>query len=405
MLYRAILGQLATSDANFSDSRGQALVPTSPPTFVVRDFNKLIVVAQTVAVQDGTDPSTWRASFTLPTNAPVPTAINQKYQIEWIMPLADGQKATAIERFDVIAPGDPVFASRKTDILAIAGRDLSDRLFITDAPTAKPVFRVLDLAGRIIATGDVTGPMAVDDGWGYTAYIPANRMRILDPFMGMCPYTTEWEWTPQGSTPATESHAIWLIDYYIMTHIHGLKALVDRGRLGRAHPDLNWSDADLMCYLVHGLNRINGAGNIITNWTLATVPNTALHLLYSAAADRALAAQMMAENYMTFDLQAGNVSLNTEQIMQGLDSVRNAIAEGLNDQITQYKKAYVGGGYPLTGAPPGTGGMLVPNRVAATVAVRIGQHQATNLYAYQGWRNTYTWFLAGILPYGGIGGF
>ena len=340
-LVRVIRGQTAEAQAYFRHRDGSIIVGMGDPvTWVIRDWDNNLIISGN-ALQDIVDPSLWTADIIIPTNAPIPTNLGQRYQILWELPLDEGS-VSVIERFEVVPGGDPINYVKTSDVLAVRNKPLQDTLMLPDEIVPDSLnYQVQDLMGTTILEEDSTGSQADRVVNGVYLYdFQSNEEQttaISNQFGGIMPFVGSWEYQLPNESTSYEFHSIYVIDIRIIAFIQQLRQMVDRANMRDIHEFLTFTDADLMHHLVRGLSYINAHPPIQTNYTFIDLPHQLHDLLLVASAMRALQAQYLAEGMTTFDFQGLGVQLSTERT-QYIQTLADNYNSDLQDRLRPVKR-------------------------------------------------------------------
>jgi hypothetical protein len=346
-LIRAVRGQTVRTEALFEDSDGNPVAGSSPATWVVRDYNN-VLVTQGNGVQDLTNSGLWLADVIIPLAAPV-SHLLEKYSMIWTLPRASGNDVILIERFEVVPEGDPVRPVNQTDKLLVQGGHFSDTLILPAVPEPGTLsLQVFSVTGEVVYTAGAlpTVTHRVINGQYYFDHISnVQQAQFMAGYGGdgFAPYMSLWQYQLPTEGPSFEYHTIYVINHREAAYINDLRRLIDRVNLGDIHPYLAFTDIDLAHYLLRGLDRINGQSPQLTSFTLGNLPLAFKDHLIKAAAVEALRAQYLAEGYLAFDFQGLGVQLNVERT-QYISELANMLDSDLQNNLKDTKATYARSG-------------------------------------------------------------
>lgn len=349
-LIKAVRGSSSTTDVYFYDGNGNPIVGSGAATYSIRDASNNLVLSGT-GTQDVSNPAHWSAVFTLPLTCYV-TNDQQKYAATWTLPVSTGNNPIITEKFEVVPQGDPVRPVNNTDVLVISGQYFQDQLVLPVSDTITNLnVQLLDISGTVLydAGGISTTPTEVVNGqniWQYTSTAVVQNMNgSYGAAYGVAPYMSLWTYQIGSGTLSYEYHPVYVITTATAAYSTMLRKLIDRAKIGEIHPYLQWTDTDLVHYLLRGLSVINSSNPQLTYFTLAGVPAQFVDMLIKASAIEALQAQQLAEGLLAFDFQGLGVSLNVNRAEAYAATVQMLQGQ-LDANLTRQKKlwAMTGGG-------------------------------------------------------------
>ena len=343
-LVRVVQGQAVEATVAFRDAAGTTIVGEGQPaSWTIRDYNNDLIASGAGTQETPGDSSVWTARFTIPSSAPI-SQTGERYQIYWEFPLERGT-LSAIERFEVIASGDPISESQSSDVLMIEGKRLVDSLVVPSEVAEDTLrYQVQDLRGTVLIEEVSIGGKSdrqVNGQHYYDFVSDAEQEQLISGYSnGLSPFMGVWEYCLPGETTSYEFHGIYVANLQAVAMIQKMRGILDRANLQDIHPFLTFTDLDLMHYLQRGFEYINSLPPSLTGWSPLNVPQQAHDLIINAGAMRALQAQYLAEGMSTFDFQGLGVQLSIDRT-QYIQTMVDQIQQDLQDRVPRFKRLWI----------------------------------------------------------------
>lgn len=330
-------GQTLYVETEFRKQNGGVLNGTGLATYVVRNQDGLPVLSGT-GTQDMTNPARWTATITIPASAPIP-ANGGKWSIQWRLPLKKSD-AYREETFPIVPTGDESVAKRPTEILTLSATAFSDVIYLP-ASAQNVTLTIKDTNGQVKMQPTVGTPSPYEEGFKYTVDVAAGLPVSLT---GSGYYLSVWQWTDNGEIN-NEVHTVYVLSPQGMGMVHNLRQAVDRAALKDIHTHLEFTDADLLHFILRGIAYCNGHGQI-TYWNLNNIPLGLESYIEMAAMLYAVRSQYLAEGMHAFDFQGLGVQLNVDRT-QYLDNIANQMIGEL-EKLPDAKVQWIKAGEPTT---------------------------------------------------------
>ena len=327
------LGSTFIATVSFKNSDGTAFVPSKPASYQILDFNNKNIISG-IGEQDSIDPYIWKASITLPNNAPF--SPNSKYSIIWKIFASNGSVCTQVEYFNVDSPGDiPIDYEENGDVV-LSGGSVNDSLVVPyNGLISYYRVNILDDTGLIYWTttnSNPSTPMNVDDNNVYSI----NTGNLSSLVARGKPYIIQWIYTIDGKQ-RSEYHFIYVCNLKIIRLMEMLRSFIDKVRFTHPNVNLRYTDLDLINYLVQGCQIVNYTKPMFTSFNLNMFPQELEYFLINAGAFVALSSQFIAEGASAFELSGQSVSLTVDR-SQSIESALGRITQILENQLPTAKK-------------------------------------------------------------------
>lgn len=346
MLTRAAPGEVVTVSAKFYDEDGlPILTATGSVKYTVYDPANRLVLKGT-ATQDLLDLALFGATFTIPQTAPA-TQNNDKYQLTWRLKTIGGESHSMSEAFDVIPTGDDEAQANATSLVYYPGTAFTCAFqFQKYSNPSTVTFSVIDETGVEVATAipvltsdGRTDTFSIDIPAGLPTAAPTGNQGILMAI---------WQLrnSALGSHVEIQSYPIYYITPYMLTLVHAMQQMLDKGVLRHVHPYLAWDTPTFIHHMLKGFEYVNGSPPKITAFSQYTsLPVGLTQFIEKSAAVSALRAQLMAEAQSSFDFQGMQTQLTVDRtpILESLIGQYNADLEKLPD----WKKNWITSGSPV----------------------------------------------------------
>lgn len=326
-------GSAQVAAADFRTSTGATVVFNVAPRYTVKAANGATIVSG-ITVQSQDTASTWRAGFTIPADAPLQAG---RWSIIWEGTDTSGNSHRAIEYFLVVDSLAPDAAS--SDVLLMNGDPFRDVL-VVDMPITAASLSIMDSNGtQIYSSGDLTPlPTAERDGNGriYYRFGPLQIDALALSAVGFNAFFAQWRYT-QNAAERVEVHAVYLVGGRTVYFINALRHYLDKARNYDVNPSLRWTDAELVHFVIEGINRINVTEPQMTGWNVQTIPQVLSTLVIKAAAHEALNALYIAEGFSAFDFQSLSVNLQVDRT-QFIQTKMDELNTWLEEHIKRAKR-------------------------------------------------------------------
>lgn len=341
-LNTATLGQSFTITADFYDQNGVAFAGNSPAKYLIKDFNGNNIL-KGYGAQDGMFAQRWTAQVTLPKSAPYDP--NKKYLLLWTLTGgANGNSVASQTELFNVQPLEFIEENDYHESVVPYGGTITDSLVLDGAATAQNVsIKILDENETVYGTADVDATQILNFN-GNNAYVV--DLDSQDLAVSFRPYVMQWTYLLNGRTKR-EYHFIYVVSTKIMMMMENLRNLIDKIRFNHPNPNLRYSEADLMGYLIQGMKILNGVKPQVTSWTLQSFPLELDWYLTNAAAYVALSAQYLAEGVSAFEMNGASVSLTIDRA-QFIDSALSRIIDVIDNKFPTVKTNLIKAGSPGT---------------------------------------------------------
>lgn len=356
MLYISVRGQSSSAEVYFKDSLGNTILPLSPCTYEVRDYNNNLVMSGS-ATQDPLDTSHWTATFTIPTSAPVGEAGN-KYQIKWSLTSTTNQVHVSVEYFLLVAEGEP--PPRELSVTMLSYANFVDMFGTSLVPTALTV-EIHDIYDNVWMAPTVPTsftdetPRFIGDMLYYDFDSGYPISNLVAGYDGIYPAFAIWKYDLPGNPGQIEVHPIYVLNSKAFNYINNVRRIVDKARNQDIDPSLSFTDAEIAHYVLSGLARINVSKPQATIFNINTLPDPMSMLLTKAAAFEALDAWYLAEGMKAFNFTGQSVTLEIDRT-QYIQTIKDGINTWLEEQIPLAKKVWARSG---SGSRYGMGALSV----------------------------------------------
>ena len=331
-------------------------VNTEPgPRVTLLDSNK-DVISEVYALPSVTDdPGTWAANLPIPElglTEPVELTIIWKFRDE------EGALHKSTQRLIIV----PATEHRITDVTVIKDVDTNFDVII-------PL--VYDQPG-----GDtLTFSLFLNNEMRYSAPIPATDASVslhqgLDqtvatlslggfPDPSLEPMILFANYKKLGANAVRYDYKVWFVTPQIMVAASLLEDWINKARVENVIPQLEYTQSDLMSYLLRGLALFNAYGSQITAFNGTNMQGPILDGWLVMASYYALGAQLQAEGALAFDFSGQTVNLNVDRT-PSIESALGRIESQMENAVKPLKKllARYGitsgsgaqGGQPMSGA-------------------------------------------------------
>lgn len=390
-------GQLTTITESFVDDFDEPLeLITSVSGPIIRLYHKKNVVVETYGYPDANgEPGDWAADIMVPKmDLTSPTEMS----VVWVFKSTDGN--VKVKKTVIV---EPMRQARQSDIVYVVDGDSHDIEIelpvVFTAPVAavpeNPFLRKPATQGkpgdvikmnfyvnntplfeRPISTADLDPLFEVETG--------ANHTTLRMPFFADKVYTIEptlikVEYKKPSLPAKTFTYKMWVITPQVLVACSMLSDYINKARLENVIPELEYTEGDLVQYLVRGLSLFNMYLPRITNFNGTNMQGTLLDAWLLCAAYYALSAQLQAEGSMAFDFSGQTVSLNVDRT-PAIESALGRIETMLDNVVKPLKSqlataGILGGDGSVGGKPIDTSsnlGYLTLTRAPTTRMIRYG---------------------------------
>jgi hypothetical protein len=313
------------------------LVTTTPPLWEVVDYTGSFLIGG-VGVQDVVDTETWRATFTIPSNAPISESY-QKHRIDWTAQVVGGTQYKSREFFLVQNELDPLEIEMGS--VGLTKGKVSNTLCTTAIPTQITFRLISDGGAEIIGAQTVSvTPTSQSGGKYYFQYTSPAAVSTFISLGGFQPYLAEWIYTLPALGEQFEVHPVYAISHRGMKMVQQIRQYIDRAANEDINPNLIFTDLDICNFLMMGLSRYNGTGGTLTGYNIDSLPQQSEYFVIKCAVVEALQAQYLAEGMSAFDFSGQSTQLTIDRT-QYIDSMIQQIESsggGLEEAIRKQKK-------------------------------------------------------------------
>ena len=331
----AIIGKNYTLTATFTNEDSTPFIVNKPVQYKVYSFNNIFIVEGS-AIQNRNNPAEWIANFVIPEGAPVPNDVNnQQYYIDWYAEGSD-ESMKAKEYFQVLDSAEP--NSYDSAIAITVGQPIRDTLF-TDLPILECNVSITTMED--VKLWEVNIPEGkVNSILKNNAYVTNFDSGeaiegVTDKNMGICPYLILYNYrTEQGYN--TEVHTLYIVSGKAMLIVNNMRRYLDKARNFDIDPSLRWTDAELIHFVIVGLNRFNIALPTVTNYTISNFPGNYIYVIEKCAEHEALSALYLAEGMRAFDFTGASVTLNMDRTSY-IQTKMDEIGGWLDNNLTKIK--------------------------------------------------------------------
>ena len=305
-----------------------------PASYEIRDPEGDLVTSG-FGEQDIDNPARWTATVTLPENL-IQYPDDQKYYVGWnIERKLPPSRRRNVEYFTVYETQDFLFNT--TDRLLIVNKPLLDVLSVPSyLKLSEDDFKVelRDENGNFFAVAEVAvqGKTPKND-------LFSIKTNALNGANTSCnngrPFVVAWEYEAQG-IPQSEFHFVYLVDTNMILMMNDLRKLIDKARNEDININLQFTEVDLVHYLLRGLARVN-ATPPNSGYGFAQLPANIKHYVILAAAYEAVVAQRLAEGLSVFDFGGQSVTLSVDRT-GAYDAFLSTIENQLTQELAQTKR-------------------------------------------------------------------
>lgn len=323
----------------FKDTNGLPIVLATPPQFIFSDFNNATIISG-LCVQDNVDPSKWVATFTIPNQVTVTTNEETAYTLTFNASLPNNTTKQISKLFEV-AEQNFLVINENIPIVTTADSIFTDMLQIT-YPFTVSSFKVSlrNDIDRIFKTFDeVQNPQVFSSNQYYNVY-RYNSNQIISSIMqtqlvgGVV--QAVWEYVVNGN-PFTKINPVYIVNAAGYAFINDLRMVLDKYKFVDLDPRLQWQDAELLHFVVKGVERLN-ASNPPTAYDLTKVPIAAKYAVYQGALVEACKAWFLAEGQRTFEYQGQDISLNVDRT-QYISKIQDDANAWLSENMRELKQS------------------------------------------------------------------
>jgi hypothetical protein len=197
---------------------------------------------------------------------------------------------------------------------------------------------VLWSSGELV--GVVTPRQGPNGTFIYDVSSPSNLEEMTVTGNAGLPYISEWVITPASRPQQTEIHFIFVITANVMQLMNQVRSILDKARNLDINPSLQFTETDLVTYLVQGVDRFNAVPPYFTSFSIHNVPLQIRSLIVKCAQYEAALAQYMAEGQAAFEFsgQTTQLTVNRTEYWQTLMQELN---QHLQEQIPRAKDLMV----------------------------------------------------------------
>jgi len=317
----------------FKEQNGDSFVATKPPTYTMRTPEGALVLSG-AAQQDYQVPSRWFATVTLPESTPI-FPQEKKYSLTWHI-FNKQQKRTNVEFFNV-SPVLEDYSYIENDKVVLDNNPFRDHIILPkNLDITDLSIKVLDGQGNVYLSGLVNPePVATYyDKVKYSFSSPPIARMIAGNSCNR-PFIIQWNYKGSGEH-RQEFHFLYVISAKVLLFMNDLRRFIDRARNEDIINQLQYTDVDLVHWLLRGIDRINMANPSLTNYTICNMPNQFNIALTYAAAWEGLSAQLLAEGVSNFELSGQSVSLSVDRT-PALEGAFSKVDSWLNDNLPKIK--------------------------------------------------------------------
>ena len=351
----------------FREPDGSAFVATNPPTYTLRTPDQQLVLSG-AAQQDPQVPSRWFATVTLPQTTPI-FELDKKYSLTWLASNKVNKRST-VEFFNVAPVTDYCFIENDKvvlegavfkdgiclprhlvpDDLIVSIKDENSNCYMKGRVSTAPVRTYFDknFYSFSFPTGIATYQPAYDPtvsgsstGCGMVTTNPNNMMMKAGANCTR-PYIVQWEYSVNGET-FYEFHFVYMISHKMLIAMNDLRRMIDKARNDDIIHQLQFTDIDLVHYIMKAMERINGAPPVFTNYMFAGLPMQFNTCVTYAAAWEALNAQMLAEGVSNFEFSGQAVSLSVDRV-SAYEAMFSRMDSWLNENLSKIKSLTIKSG-------------------------------------------------------------
>lgn len=314
----------------------------------------------------------WEAEFTLPKNLSIPDG-EQELLLEYTAIDAKGGTHTRSKTILVV---DGLAQWQDFGVLVHSGSSVVDTTVFFDAQATGITLTLREGYGDtpiVLSTQTVAGTNLVYDtvtsiGFGYNRSLTLGAPLVNQSQGGMVPYQLVIEATfAAPRKPKIIIKPVYVLTPKMVTLVTAMSRYLDKARLDDIDKALQWSEEEMLHFLVQGINFINGIGEA-SFWTLSIYPPNLQNHLFMAASWEALNARFLAEGMNSFEFQGANTQLTfnrRDAIQTKMDELR-----GVLDQYLPAAKAAAIRTFGPGVAPPGS--MPVAQNGLGVLGVALG---------------------------------
>lgn len=332
---KLLRGSTYTLPVYFKDNQGLPLILSSPPEFALTDFNNAVLVTG-ICTQDNIDASKWVANLTVPNQAPITTDDSTAYTLTYTASLPNNTNRQISKLFE-IAEQNFLVTNDSIPIVTTADNIFSDILQITyPFEVSSYIISLRNDMGKVFKTfPEVLNPSILTSNQQYNIYRFNSNELVSDVVQSQAvggALQALWKYVVNGNT-YVKINPIYIVNPAGYALITDLRMVLDKYKFIDLDPRLQWQDAELLHFVVKGVERLN-ASNPPTSYDITNIPLAAKYAVYQGALVEACKAWFLAEGQRSFEYQGQDISLNvdrTQYIQTIMDQASSWLSENMRD--------------------------------------------------------------------------
>lgn len=312
------------------------------------------------AIQDGTK---WKADISIPLDLPIP----------------DNSVTLLLEFVGYDGNGKEHFVGKEITVIDLKSDEdtygilwypknnsITESMLLPKRPTSIDITLqegdTLSSADPVVlATTTIDSPteiLASERGFLYSVTLDGISLKRIGS--GNHPLQLVVQANYASGNPDVIIKPVYGISPLISSKINQLRRYLDKGQFTDIDPNLQWSDEELIHWLMEGMQYVNAAEPEVTYWTLESSIRPLDSPIFMAAAWCALNARYLAEGFSKFNFSSGAVNLDWDRTGI-IETKMNELKNTLDNMLPKAKRAAI--------AVAGTGG---PTRNIGTIGISLG---------------------------------
>ena len=264
------------------------------------------------------------AVVNVPSTMP-PSQDGQAYQLRWLLTLPDGSTQSSAESLSITSLITVPLGV--ADAVELEG-DFAQLSLVTPRAYANVFVELYHQNTKVVTALPVIEKSRVASGWYYSITIDTSMLTAQ-----LEAYTVAWKYYDAPNMPVQrETGRLYLLNPSILSCIDDIRQKVQKARATTmGFDDSMFDTATIVSWLRRGRDNFNGAGGLITQFTMTNAQGSIREYWLKYTEMDMLRAQYLAEGEKAFDFQGQAISLNVDRTQY-----YQTLADNLQSELDQH---------------------------------------------------------------------